>query len=164
MNVNEIKEYLKENESNQEVKDLLDSISDRRVSQARKKILEKDFPIMVQEEVDKRLQLEKERQEQVSKQSNFEESLRERLSTYDISTTLGMKFLDDLDMNASKEDIDSRFEELDNWITETKEQAVKESYSGNTPPKRGDDTPAFDIKTASTKEIFANLELINNMR
>lgn len=112
MNIKDIKEYLNNNGDNEEVVNLLDSISDKRVNQALTKLQNK-IPTMVEEETLKRLDLEQQRQQEIQRESDFTKGLEDRLKDLNIPLTLGQSLTTGLSLASESDEIEQRFKDIE---------------------------------------------------
>jgi len=112
MNINDIKEYIKNNSQDEELNIYLGSLADSRVNNALAKLNNK-IPDMVNEETNKRMELVKERQDSINRESEFNQGLQDRLKTLNVSEKLGQSLLTGLTQDSTPEQIDQKFNEIE---------------------------------------------------
>ena len=153
MNITEVKEFLKDNESDPEVTKFIDSISDKRVNQATENIYKNKLPSLVEAEVTARMEREAERRENLKAEDDFKATLQGRLKEMNVPEGIGAKFLNDLGVNSTEEEIESRFTELATFTEGVRAKALKSQYSTNMPKTSSSTTN--DMKS----QVLSNLGL-----
>ena len=152
MELENIKEYLKINAEDPQVKTFLDSISDKRVNQALSNLNNK-IPEMVEAEVIKRQELENNRAAAIEKEKAFNEELENKLSGLNVPLSLGRNMLAGLTSESTEEEINSKLSEIESVKKEMGEKIMKDLSGIKRAEYNSSNTPSME------QQVMKNLGL-----
>ena len=145
MNIEEIKAYIKKNEADPEVIKYLDSVSDKRVNKALDNVYKTKLPELVQTETDKRMKLQAERDNTLLAEKEFQDTLNGRLDKLEVPSGLGQRFISDLGVSSTEEEIEERFKEIESYQNEIANKAIKAKFTTEQP--KTSSLPIDDMKS-----------------
>ncbi len=124
MELADVKQFLEEHSEDQEVAKFLDSIADKRVTQARQK-WEQELDEKVEQEIQRRQEAEKVQAERM-------EEIDNRFKAHSIDPELGRRFLDDVGA-LSDEDLEPAVEKAIEQAKDVQERLIKTRFAGKAP-------------------------------
>jgi len=101
--------------------------------------------MMVEKEVTARLEREAERRESLKVEDDFKATLQGRLKDMNVPEGIGAKFLNDLGVSSSEEEINNRFKELESFTEVIRSEAIKAKFSTESP--KTSSQPITDMKS-----------------
>lgn len=139
MNVDEIREYIEQNSDEPAVQQLVDSLADKRVNQAREK-WERELPERVDTEIAKREEREQQRQQ---RRAQVSEQLGDRFAEEKIDPDWATPFLPEDLADVEDEQVPEVAEHVIGQVRDMREKLLSEKYTGK-PPAGGSDSSGTD--------------------